>query len=167
MDNSDPDSRATYLAGLRLLARRELSEAQLRQRLARRGHAATHVDDAIARLKAERALDDGRTAEAIARTAIAVRGRGRARAARDIARAGIAAATTERALDRAFADVDADDQLRAALEKRLRGRPTISGLQEMQRLYRHLIGQGFDADRVLPLLRRRLARDSGGPDADD
>src|SRR5438046_2537924 len=36
-----------------MLARRELSEAQVRQRLARRGHAVDVIDAAIARLRAE------------------------------------------------------------------------------------------------------------------
>ena len=52
---------------LRMLARRELSEAQLRQRLAR-----TAIPDAsmraIARAESDRALDDARVAGAIART---------------------------------------------------------------------------------------------------
>ena len=45
--------------GLSLLARRELSEAQVRDRLARRGHSADAIDEAIAeaRAMAERAID--------------------------------------------------------------------------------------------------------------
>ena len=51
-----------------MLGRRELSEAQVRQRLARRGHEPDSVDAAVARLRQERAIDDTRVAEAIVRT---------------------------------------------------------------------------------------------------
>ena len=39
-----------YIDALRMLARRELSEAQVRQRLARRQHPAAAIDEAVARL---------------------------------------------------------------------------------------------------------------------
>ncbi|MND07670.1 hypothetical protein D3C83_298110 [compost metagenome] len=42
----------------------------------------------------------------------------------------------------------------AALDKRLRGRTAIAADREFQRLYRFLLGQGFESDRVLALLRR-------------
>src|SRR5436190_24387744 len=58
---------SAYLDGVKLLARRELSEAQVRQRLARRGHEPGAIDEAVAKLREERALDDVRVAEAIAR----------------------------------------------------------------------------------------------------
>jgi regulatory protein len=142
-----------YVTGLRLLGRRELSEAQLRQRLARRGHSDSDIDDAIARLKAERAVDDERVAAAIARTETAVKRRGKLRVKRQIASAGIASSTAKRALDETFADIDEDALLEGALARRLRGRDTVTRL-ELQRLYRYLIGQGFEPDRVSQRLRR-------------
>ena len=66
---------STYVAALRMLARRELSEAQVRQRLARKEHPAEEIDAAIDRLRADRAIDDSRVAEAIARTATAIKRR--------------------------------------------------------------------------------------------
>jgi regulatory protein len=145
----------TYLAALRMLARRELSEAQVRQRLARRQHHPEAIDAAIDRLKGARSIDDDRTAAAIARTELSVRGRGRLRVRRQIEAAGIAPAIAQRAVDDAFAEVDDQALLEGALDRRLRGRPTIADDREMQRLYRYLIGQGFDSDRVLRALRRR------------
>jgi SOS response regulatory protein OraA/RecX len=47
---SDP-VRAAYAAGLAMLARRELSEARLRERLRRKDHAAEAIDAAVARLR--------------------------------------------------------------------------------------------------------------------
>jgi regulatory protein len=142
-----------YVTALRLLGRRELSEVQLRQRLARRGHPESDVDDAIARLKAERALDDERVAAAIARTETAVKRRGRLRVKRQIESAGIASSTAKRALDETFSDIDEDALLEGALARRLRGREAVTRL-ELQRLYRYLIGQGFEPDRVSQRLRR-------------
>ena len=78
----------TYLAALKLLARRELSEAQVRQRLARRGHDPDAIEEAVARLKEERAIDDARVAEAIARTETSVKRRGIVRVRRQIENAG-------------------------------------------------------------------------------
>ena len=154
---SDRVSDDAYLAALRLLARRELSEAQVRQRLARRQHAPDAIDEAIARLKTSRSLDDERTAAAIAQTELTVRGRGRHRVRRQIEAAGIAAAVALRAVDEAFAGVDDDALLAAAVDRRLRGRTTIADDREMQRLYRYLLGQGFDSDRIIAALRRRRA----------
>ena len=56
---SDGGERA-YVAGLTLLARRELAEAQLRTRLARRKFDEEDIDAAVARLRRERAVDDRR-----------------------------------------------------------------------------------------------------------
>ena len=145
----------TYLAALRMLSRRELSEAQVRQRLARRQHDAAAIDDAIARLKDARSIDDARTAAAIAQTELAVRRHGRLRARRQIESAGIAPSLARQAVDAAFAEVEDDDLLAAALDTRLRGRTEIADDREAQRLYRYLIGQGFESDRVVAALRRR------------
>ena len=137
-----------------MLARRELSEAQIRQRLARRGENQTDIDEAVARLKADRSLDDERVAGAIARTETGVRGRGRRRVLQQIEAAGIAKSIASRAVDEAFRDLDPDALLSASLSKRLRGRARIADDREFQRLYRYLMAQGFDTDRILALLRK-------------
>ena len=143
---------SAYVDGLKLLARRELSEAQVRQRLERRGHDADAIDAAVTRLLEERAIDDRRTAEAIARTETSVRRRGKLRVRRRIESAGIAGEVARRAVDEVFLDIDPDALMAASLAKRLRGRDTIAGDAELGRLYRYLIGQGFEADRVVKAL---------------
>jgi len=149
-----------YLTGLQLLARRELSEAQLRQRLARRGYGPDEVDVAIGHLLAERALDDRRVAAAIAATETRVRGRGRLRVKRQIEAAGIDTSLAEHAVEQVFGEIDSEALLTAALDRRLRGRDGIADDREFQRLYRYLVTQGFESDRVVALLRsrRRQAR---------
>ena len=144
-----------YVDALKMLARRELSEAQVRQRLARLGHGADAIDDAVARLRQERAIDDARVAEAIARSESSLRRRGKVRARRRIEVAGISSAAARDAVEQVYGAIDADALLEAALARRLRGRAAIADDREFQRLYRYLIGQGFESDKVLALLRKR------------
>jgi regulatory protein len=141
-----------------MLARRELSEKQVRQRLARKEHDPDDIEAAIARLREERALDDARVAEAIARMETSIRKRGKVRVRMQIERAGIAKSTAKHAIDEVFATVDDGALLQASLEKRLRGRETIADDREFQRLYRYLVGQGFESDRVLNALNARKRR---------
>jgi regulatory protein len=142
-----------------MLARRELSEAQVRQRLARLGHDDASVDTAVARLKEQRAIDDRRVAEALARIEATIRHRGQLRVRRRIEAAGIAAETAREAVERTFSGLDPDQLLDAALARRLRARTRIADDAEFRRLYRYLVAQGFEPDRVLARLRK--AR--GGP----
>jgi regulatory protein len=142
-----------------MLARRELSEAQVRQRLSRREYDPESIEAAIERLKANRSIDDVRAAGAIARTETTLRRRGRRRVEQQLAAAGVAPAIAQRAVEEAFEHIDADALLAAALEKRLSGRPVVSNPREFARLYRQLTRQGFESDRVLTLLRARRAPD--------
>jgi regulatory protein len=142
-----------YLEALKMLARRELSEAQVRQRLARRGHGAGEIDDAIRRLRDERAIDDARVAEAIARSQTSSKGRGRLRVQKQIEMAGIAQTTARTAVADIYNAIDPDALIAAAIAKRLRGRPSIGDQREFGRLYRYLLRQGFEADRVMRALR--------------
>jgi regulatory protein len=145
----------TYQAALRMLAGRELSEAQVRQRLARRQHDQGSIDAAIIRLKADGSLDDARAARAIAHSHTTLRKRGKVRVTREIEAAGIASSIARRAVDEAFAGLDVDALLSAALARRLRGDARIADDKEFQRLYRYLLTQGFEADQILATLRKR------------
>jgi regulatory protein len=146
---------SAYVDGLKLLGRRELSEAQIRERLARHGHEQDAIDRAIVRLKEERAIDDTRAARAIARTAASVKRRGRLRVRRQIEGAGIAEATARRVVDEAFGEIDEDALVDRALAKRLPEEAAIVDDKEFGRLYRFLLGQGFDADRIMRALSAR------------
>jgi regulatory protein len=148
-------SHDTYLAALKMLTRRELSESQLRQRLTRREHDPEAIEAALTRLKAERSLDDERVAGVIARSETGLKKRGRYRVTRQIEAAGIAPAIARRVVDETFATIDADTLMSEALARRLRGNTRIEGDKEFQRLYRYLVAQGFEPDRVLALLRTK------------
>jgi regulatory protein len=152
-------SDSAYLTALKLLARRELSEAQVRQRLARRQHDPDDIDQAVERLKADRSLDDARVAGAIARSEAGLKKRGRLRVRRSIEAAGIAADVARRAVEETFEAIDGDAQLTGALERRLRG-GTIADDREYARLFRYLMMQGYESDRIRAALEKRRTRTS-------
>ena len=144
---------SAYVDGLKLLGRRELSEKQIRERLKRKEYSDDDIDAAVARLREERAIDDARVAGAIARTETSIRRRGKLRVQLQIQRAGIDKATAKAAVDEAFGDIDDEALIEASLQKRLRGRDRIENDREYARLYRYLLAQGFESDRI----RRALA----------
>ena len=152
-----------YLIGLRLLARRELSTAQLRTRLRTRALPLDEVDHAIARLAANGALDDRRTAFAYARTAVRLTAKGRARVLREIEARGIDASTARAATNAAFEDVDEAEVLERALARRLQGRVEDAG--HFRRLHRSLRRQGFPSRMIIAALERRGADPQEDPDA--
>jgi regulatory protein len=133
-----------------LLGQRELSEAQLRGRLLRRGCDAEAVDDALARLRQDRTLDDSRVARAAARLEAGIRGRGPARVRQRLQSLGLAPDLVQEAVAEAFRDVDEAALLDAALDKRLRGQ-RVDALDDRARarLVRALVGQGFSLSAVL------------------
>ena len=149
---------SAYIDGLKMLGRRELSEKQVRQRLARKEHEPDEIEDAVARLREERAINDVRVAEAIARTETGIRKRGKVRVRMQLERAGIAKDVAKQALDEVFGALDDEALLEGSLRKRLRGRESIADDREFQRLFRYLIGQGFESDRVMQALRARRKR---------
>ena len=154
---SDGADRA-YVAGLTLLARRELAEAQLRTRLAKRKFDEEDIDAAVTRLLRERALDDRRTALACARTQVRIKHRGRARVVRQIEALGIARDVAREAVAEVFAEVDETALLEQALERRLRRGMSLTDPAVFRRVHRYLLGQGFEPGRVMNLLRQRAKK---------
>jgi regulatory protein len=153
-----------YVTALQMLARRELSEAQVRTRLGRREFATGEIDAAVARLQEERALDDRRTALACARTEAHVKRHGRRRALRTVEALGIDRELARAAVAEVFGDLDEDALIVQALDRKLRPpSPKATARQGATvegalagRLYRYLIAQGFDAGRVHAAIRSRL-----------
>jgi regulatory protein len=146
-----------YTQALAWLARRELSETQLRSRLARRGSDEEAIDEAITRLKRERALDDRRVALAFARSAVTLKGRGPARIRRDIEALGVDRAVARSAVDEVFGEVDESALLDRALARRWPRTGAPPDQRALQRIYRFLLQQGFPPDKVLSAFRARRA----------
>ena len=145
-----------YGLALKWLAVRELSERQTRQRLQSRRVSPAAVDDVVARLRRNGALDDRRTALAAARTGVLIKHHGRHRVIRQLEAIGIDRDLARRTVEEVFEGVDE----RALMERALAGRPgrrgrTIRDPAEYRRLFSLLIRRGFDASAVNTLLRSR------------
>ena len=155
--------RSAYVAGLKMLARRELSEAQVRTApRPPRVTTPTTSTRPIARLQ-QRARARRRAATALAHRARRRRSlqapRPAAGAAADRGRrhrtAAIARARGRRGVRRRSTTTRCSQH---ALERRLRGRRRSPTNGEFARLYRYLIGQGFE--RRIARAARRVAAES-------
>jgi regulatory protein len=135
---------------LRLLGRRDYSAAELTKRLIEKGYPDDDVARAVGELVADGSVDDRRLAHAYARSASAIKGRGRLRIKRELEARGIAAALASEAT-RAL---DSDDE-RATIARfiaRKRGAAPLDR-KARQRLYGQLIRRGFSAELVTRALR--------------
>lgn len=137
-----------------MLARRELSCAELRSRLVERGYPTDQVDGAIERLRETGALDDRRVARAYARTASQVKGRGRLRVTRELQAKGIAREIVAESVAEVFGDADEGALIERALAKKLQGGRGTTTVHERARLYQFLMRQGFTPAAVTAALRR-------------
>ena|SRR5215203_1869299 len=143
-----------YITALTMLSARELSEAQLRVRLKRRELDAAEIDEAIARLKSDRTLNDRRVALAIARMESAIKHRGRSRVLQKIRQAGIDDDTAQHAVQAVFEEVDEDAMLDKAFERRLRGKaPKELDDKGRAKVIRGLVAQGFRFEAILKRLK--------------
>ena len=143
-----------FTTALNLLSARELSETQLRARLARRKIDPDDINAAINRLKEDGTLNDRRVARAIARMESEIKHRGRARVIQKIRQAGIDSDAAEDAVREVFEDVDENALLERAMERRLRGK-SARDLDDRgrARVVRGLVAQGFRLEQVLKRLK--------------
>jgi regulatory protein len=148
------ERRSAYLDGLHLLARRELSVAECRARLADKEHPGQEIDAAITHLIETRALDDNRVARAYARTALSIKGRGRLRVQRELQAKGIGRDVVAAAVAEVFGDADEGSMVTRAIQKRLRGRTVLKDRAESARLYQYLMRQGYTPAAVMTALRK-------------
>jgi regulatory protein len=145
-----------YTTALTLLSRRELSVAQLRQRLARRQFESREIEDVIARLTEDNSLDDRRVAVAAARLEGTIKNRGRRRVLQRVQQIGVSASVAKGAVDEVFAGIDEKALLDRAIDKKLKGaNPRDLDEKAKARLVRSLVGQGFDLDQIYERLRAR------------
>lgn len=147
------------------LARRPLTEAELRQRLAAAGHAAAVIEGICRRLGSAGLIDDHKLATHFVVTRAERLGHGRERLVGDLVRRGVSRSTAAAAWDEAVERGDLvpsrliEEQLRRRLprEQRLDRRAYA-------RVYHSLLRSGFPADSI----RRAMApfRAAAVPDDD-
>ena len=154
---SEPGSfKAAYLLALRWLTARELSEAQVRHRLAERGYSEAAIDPAITRLIQERTLDDRRAATAVARTEAKVRRHGPRRVLARLHAMQIDRDLAGEIVRELFDDTDEQQLLEMTLERRLRAKPErLKDPHERRKLLAYLVRQGFSQSAASNALRAR------------
>jgi regulatory protein len=154
----DPDSfKAAYFRALRWLTARELSEAQVRHRLAERGYTDAAIRTAIARLIQEQTIDDRRAATAVARTEARIRRHGPRRVLAKLNAMQIDRDLARDVVRELFGDTDEEELLETALERRLRGKPErLKDPDERRKLLAYLVRQGFSPSAASNALRNRL-----------
>lgn len=141
------------------LARRELSESQIRRRLQAREVPAGVLEEVVLRLRRAGAVDDLRTARACARTHALVKHRGPHRVARELDALGIDRTIAAEALHEVFDQTDEQDLIARLLDRRLaRQQRVIPDRAEYRRLYGYLLRQGFTASAVRAVLHARTRR---------
>ena len=139
--------------GLRLLARRAHSQAEMRQKLARKGYVEDEVGSAMARLTEMGYLDDAAFARGLVRRRSSTRGSIAVSA--ELAAKGIDRQGTAKAL----AELDAESQLASAmlLAERMYPRGNVVYREMLDRVGVKLLRRGFPAGIVRAACRAVLA----------
>jgi regulatory protein len=111
------------------------------------------VDDALARVKSARYLDDRTYAERYTRSRLQGQGQGRMRIRQGLQTRGVAGELVERALRQASAEGMERDALDAVARKYWRLHPRVEPGPRMRRLFVFLLRRGFPAALVHERLR--------------
>ena len=153
MNDDDSADRARHSA-LRLLARREHSQYELRRKLKARGYGEGLVDELLTALVDERLLSDTRYAEAMD-THRASRGYGPLRICMELRDRGVAERIVDKALQEA--EVDWDERLRHTYERKY-GEMAVESFKTWASRAQFLKNRGFSVDAI-----RRVIGDHGAP----
>jgi regulatory protein len=161
------DPNHSYAYAVALLARRDHSTSELRQKLKQRGYLEHAIEPVLIDLEESRKLDDARYGANVAGSR-SRRAYGPARIRSELLRKGVAAETIETAIAGAEGE-ESPDYFRLAREARSRkfgpGMPT--DWKEKARQARFLQYRGFSNDHIRAALDGDLEVDDGGqPESD-
>jgi regulatory protein len=153
----DPDSsKSAYSRALRWLTARELSESQVRSRLADAGYNDAAISDAIHRLVGNRTLDDRRAATSVARTEARVRRHGPRRVMGRLMSMDIDRDLAREIIAELFGEEDEAQLLETALDRRLRGKAErLKDPNERKKLIAYLVRQGFSVSASSSAVRKK------------
>jgi regulatory protein len=151
---SPPRERpSAYGAGLKRLALRDLSEAEMRAALSSKGYEGDEIDEAIARLGRERLLSDPRLAERVAVRRMESSGLGRFRVRQELERRGVAPETLEAGLQRALQEVSEPAVLERVAKRYWAANARVPPPKRVRRLYAFLLRRGFPQSLVGQAIR--------------
>lgn len=144
--------RAAYVSALRKLGRRDRSKEEIRRALARDGYEESAVAEAIARLTADRYLDDAGYAARVARARLRFDGLGRNRIRQDLRFRGVPKEEAEGGLAEALDEVPEAETLDRVAQRYWRNRVSQEPRERLRKLWAYLVRRGFPSD----LVRSRL-----------
>jgi regulatory protein len=158
----DQDAQTLHRAkqqAFRLLAYRNQLSNELRDRLQRRGFAATIIDEVLRQLESDGYIDDRKVALDWARYRLQAKPQGRRRLAWELQRRGAPSETVEEVLREVFSEFDEVALAGQAARKRLRAKGVPRSTRKRQRNARYLLSLGFDADTVAVALAELYSLD--------
>lgn len=142
--NDDGSAGRARHSALRLLARREHSQYELRRKLKARGYGERLVDELVAELITERLLSDTRYAEAMV-TNRASRGYGPLRICMELRDRGVAEGIVDKVLQEA--EVDWDERLRHTHDRKY-GEIAVESFKTWASRAQFLNNRGFSVDAI-------------------
>jgi regulatory protein len=152
------DAEQVYNRALKLLAYRPRSERELRQRLARAGCAAPHIEAALEKLRGLKLLDDEAFARSFARDRIENRGFGPLRVERELRLKGVARPVVGAVLEETFDREQGKARAKALLERRFRGQD-LDDLKTARRAVAFLKRRGYRDAVIAEILRQPVGDD--------
>lgn len=155
MARSNSNASDPFAAALRLLTRRDRSEAELRDKLSQFGFSASAIDATLERCRACNYLDDRRYALHRARALIRTgRGVGK-KVLLDLQRRGIDAETAEQALAEAMKEHSTQQLLVDLLDRRFPGFDfSAAEERERRRVISYLQRRGFPLGEIFSALNQ-------------
>ncbi|MDR3224682.1 MAG: RecX family transcriptional regulator [Clostridiales Family XIII bacterium] len=159
----DKPKRPAFDKAANLLARRMMTEKQVREALAKAdsksgGYPADEIEDAVARLKELGYIDDKAYAERYLEVLIDKK-RGRRRIREEMRRRGIDVALIDETISAGFADEIERENAVALTEKIIAGLPEGTDRRfAAQRISRRLIGQGYQFDLINSVIDEAFSR---------
>ncbi len=142
------------------LSARAQSLNEMRTRLKRRAAQQEDVVEVLSRLKQAGLMDDSRFADSFANWRRENQGLGKARVVRDLMVRRVAPAVAQKAVDRAYAEVDETGLIESFLSRKYRGKNLGELLREPKHLasaYRKLRVAGFSSGNSISVLKRYAA----------
>lgn len=156
-----PDRLWEY--ALRLLSQRGYSTGELRTKLATRAETTAVLNEVMAKLKEYEMVDDKKFAELYAISRRENERFGKLRILRELKARKVPRVVAERAVSRAFSQVDEVELAAQHLERKYRGRNLTEYLQEESQLasaFRRLRRAGFSTASSIAVLKRFSSRAS-------
>lgn len=151
-ETSSPDR--AYLAALRLLNARDYTVARLSEKLAGRGFAKEHAEEAVDRLVHEGWINDRRFAERFAEAALDSGRYFGARLRQEMRRRGVPAELVAEVLGQLLGDRDETGEVRQILERRFSGFSfSTASDREKRRVAGYLQRRGFSLSSIVTALR--------------